>query len=701
MIWEALLYTLGTGAGAYMVCLSRRSACVKRWDDAAFLQGWGLIAWGAGHLLAFIPAAWVRMISLSLCLCFSLLFLLALHALFAPFLCHERWKTVLDAMTLCAMLGTSAVCLLLMPDMARHLAAQMALQSGFLLLLPTVSLALANRRMADAAREERQRLLAATLLFTALAAAVPFLPPALLFGAGAASLGFLCRSHQRRERGRERLLASDDCTHSYERLTFSLHDTAMVAVLLAGTVVAAVTVAGIPRLSLIGMGLGALVALARLALTIRANRILMGRAFWHVGSLERKFAEQLEQIRRKNAQMAQLLQLKQRYEQLLIVSNEQSMREVSYENLQQVIEELVDAWFTKMGTLLYLRLSLESADGVVYYESVRGNPDHPHIRHTVAEQIVVDEQRDSPLAPRYVVVLAKTAAEEADEREMEHPFFQLLAVNVRGLVLRCLHENQSLELRLMEQEMELARRIQLLLIPEERMVLPRLQAKAVYLPVAYVGGDYVDYVRIDQRYTCFVVADASGHGLPASLMANGIRSALRAVIQTCWEPDLILDRLNKLLYADLSKTRSFITMLIAVYDAVAHKLFLSRAGHPQPVYLSASRVGLLPCAGGLGLGLSPDSRYVREEMPIAEDGMLLVYTDGLPDLKQHDSSRYPDKWRRELSALWDECRTSPEDRIALVEKRVWELTRAGQQTDDISLLILQFQSAAKKEGEGA
>lgn len=537
MIWEALLYTLGTGAGACMVCLSRRPAGVKRWDDAAFLQGWGLIAWGAGHLLAFIPAAWVRMISLSLCLCFSLLFLLALHALFAPFLCHERWKTVLDAMMLCAMLGTSAVCLLLMPDMARHLAVQMALQSGFLLLLPTVSLALANRRMADAAREERQRLLAATLLFTALAAAVPFLPPALLFGAGAASLGFLCRSHQRRERGRERSLASDDCTHTYERLIFSLHDTAMVAVLLAGTVVAAVTVAGIPRLSLIGMGLGALAALARLALTIRANRILMGRAFWHVGSLERKFAEQLEQIRRKNAQMAQLLQLKQRYEQLLIVSNEQSMREVSYENLQQVIEELVDTWFTKMDTLLYLRLSLESADGVVYYESVRGNPDHPHIRHTVVEQIVVDEQRDSPLAPRYVVVLAKTAAEEADEREMEHPFYQLLAVNVRGLVLRCLHENQSLELRLMEQEMELARRIQLLLIPEERMVLPRLQAKAVYLPVAYVGGDYVDYVRIDQRYTCFVVADASGHGLPASLMANGMRSALRAVIQTCWESD--------------------------------------------------------------------------------------------------------------------------------------------------------------------
>jgi serine phosphatase RsbU (regulator of sigma subunit) len=701
MIWEALLYTLGTGAGAYLVRLSRRSVGVKRWDNVAFLQGWGLIAWGAGHLLAVSPAVWVRMISLPLCLCFSLLFLLALHEFLAPYLGYERWKTVLDAMAMCAILGATAVCLLLVPDMARHFAAQLALQSGFLLLLPTVPLALANRQMKDAAREERQRLLAATMLFTAATAAAPFLPPALLFGAGAASLGFLCRSHQRRDRGREQPMAGDDSTHLYDRLKFSLQDANMVAVLLVGIVIAALAVPGIPRLSLFGMGLGFLIALARLALTIRANRTLKWRAFWHVSSLERKFAEQLEQIQRKNDQMAQLLQLKQRYEQLLIASNEQSLREVSYENLQQVIEELVDAWFAKMGTLLYLRLSLESADGVVYYESVRGNPDHPHIRHTVAEQIVVDEQRDSPLAPRYVVVLAKTAAEEADEREMEHPFYQLLAVNVRGLVLRCLQENQSLELRLMEQEMELARRIQLLLIPEERMVLPRLQAKAVYLPVAYVGGDYVDYVRIDQRYTCFVVADASGHGLPASLMANGIRSALRAVIQTCWEPDLILDRLNKLLYEDLSKMRSFITMLIAVYDAAAHKLFLSRAGHPQPLYLSASRVGLLPCAGGMGLGLSPDSRYVREEMPITEDGMLLVYTDGLPDLKRHDSSRYPDRWRRELSALWDEHRESSEDRIALVEKRVWELTRAGQQTDDISLLILQFQSAAKKEEEGA
>ncbi|WP_230076705.1 SpoIIE family protein phosphatase [Brevibacillus sedimenti] len=699
MIWEALLYTLGTGAGAYLVHVSRRSACDRGWD--AFWLGWGLISWGAGHLLGFIPMAWVRIISLSLCVCFSLFFLLALHTMFAPYLGRERWKTLLDALTLCAMLGTTAVCLMLMPDLSRQLHAQMALQSGFLLLLPAVTLALANRRMADAAQPDRRRLLAAVLPFIVLTAALPFLSPALLFGAGAASLWLLCRAHQRRERVSERSLEIDDCTHSYERLTFSLHDASMAAVLLTGTVVAALSVAAIPRLSLIGMALGALVALVRLVLTIRANRSVIKRAFGYVDRLERRFAEQLEQSGRKNAQMAQLLKLKQRYEQLLIVSNEHSMREVSYENLQLVIEELVDAWFAKMGTLLYLRLSLESADGVVYYESVRGNPDHPQIRHTLTEQIVVDEQRDSPLSPRYVVVLAKTADEEADEKEMEHPFYRLLAVNVRGLILRCLHENQSLELRLMEQEMELARRIQLLLIPEERMVLPRLQAKAVYLPVAYVGGDYVDYVRIDQRYTCFVVADASGHGLPASLMANSIRSALRAVIQTCWEPDQILYRLNNLLYADLSKTRSFITMLIVVYDAVAHKLFLSRAGHPQPLYLSASKVGLFSCAGGLGLGLSSDSRYVREEMDITEDGMLLVYTDGLPDLKRRDSSRCPDRWRRELSALWNECRTSAEDRIALVEQRVWELTRAWQQKDDISLLILQFQTAAKKEGEGA
>lgn len=383
--------------------------------------------------------------------------------------------------------------------------------------------------------------------------------------------------------------------------------------------------------------------------------------------------------------------LKQNYEQLLLASNQQSLREVTYETLQQEIEELVDTWFAKIDALVFLRLSLESEDGTVYYATDRGTIDNRNAVHDVAERLVVHEERDSALSPRYVSLNARMVASDPAQKELERSFFQLLLVNVRGFILRCLHEHQSMELRLMEAEMELARRVQSILIPKEPLTVNGLRAKAVYSPITYVGGDYLDYIRINERYTCFIVADVSGHGLPASLLATGIRSAVRAVLQKSCYPDEILGRLNQLLYEDLSKTRSFITMLVVVYDSDEHKLLLSRAGHPQPLYLSATQKTVLRCSGGVGLGLLPDSSYKLEDVPLVEEGILLLYTDGLIDTgrKEVVLSGVQD-WLDELSLLAGKHRETKEDIIDHMETFIWERTCKGQQTDDISVLILQF-----------
>jgi serine phosphatase RsbU (regulator of sigma subunit) len=201
---------------------------------------------------------------------------------------------------------------------------------------------------------------------------------------------------------------------------------------------------------------------------------------------------------------------------------------------------------------------------------------------------------------------------------------------------------------------------------------------------------------VDERYTCFIVADVSGHGLPASLLAAGIRTAVRAVLQKSISPDEVLERLNQLLFEDLSKTRTYITMLVCLYDAHEHALLLSRAGHPQPLYLTATQRTVLPLAGGIGLGLSPDSTYKLEKVPLKEAGFLLMYTDGLVESGRKELYRCLHTWQHDLTQILDRYGKEEEATMDHVETYIWEKTREGQQTDDMSVLIIQFQSAGEQ-----
>lgn len=698
MIWQAILYVCSIAAGVTIVLFSRQLVSIKKWYDISFLQGGGLILWGLSHLMINHPDPVMRIISLPLASLFYLFFLMSLHVCpLAPHIYYDQWKTILDSAAFLAIYGATVLTTVFSPAEAGSTLILLHLFSGLLLVFPLVTVYMANSRLNGKQNERKAELLLATLLLIVTVMLHQLLPEPVVMIFGVLSIGILVFAHYRFPRNRSKAVVMDEHSYLHEQLHFSIQDSNAMQVLLITQLIAMLTWRE-SWVYMIGFGIAAIITTIRIYLTKSRNQSLIRQTLKTAGSLEKKFSEQLEQIQGKNYQLSKMLSLKQTYEKLLLASNEQSLREVSYENLQQVIEELVDVWFAKMDNMVYLRLSLESQDGVVYYEIIRGDEDHSSIQRAVTERIAVDEEQDTPLVPRYVVMQAKCVTENEEELLLEQSFYQLLIVNVRGLILRCLQENQLLELRLMEQEMELAQKIQRMLMPDGRLLLPKLEAKAVFLPYTYVGGDYIDYLKLDERRTCFVIADVSGHGLSASLMTTGIRSAVRAVTQTCWEPELILQRLNSLLYEDLIKTRSFITMLVAIYDSHEHALLISRAGHPQPLYLTASGAALLPCCGGLGLGLSPDSFYERETIPLKEEGILLAYTDGLLDLSRNDLQRCVNQWLEGFTRLRHEGLLSEdEDSIAIVENYVKSQTSESLQTDDISLLILRFQSGTEQE----
>ncbi|MFD2369887.1 PP2C family protein-serine/threonine phosphatase [Brevibacillus sp. GCM10020057] len=696
MIWEALLYGAGMFAGAYLVRSACKAASGRRWYNVTCLQGMGLMTWGAGNLLTLVPLLWVQKICLPVSFLTYTFFLLSLHALQRVRLAYELWKTVWDSVTLVATFTAIA----LLSEMASatngHLPLLFHIEGGLFLLIPAFTM-LAEKGQ-DAllhaeARIKQGGLILATCLFAVYLMLRPFETAAALVVGGAVSIACLLLAHNRSGEWLTARQEMPEYRRLFQRLAFCKWDAIMAFVMLLLSAAVLVVVPAFPSYGKGGLWAAILLGGMRCWLTIRGSRQLLERALQAATELEHQCKEQMALAKKSSQQLAEVLGHKENYQYLLVASNEYSMREVTFETLQHVMEELVGTWYDRIDSLVHLSLSLESEARSAYFTAARGERTEQAGLTVIQERIVVHEKLDTALTPRYVVMEVWVREDSSLEKELES-FFQLLLVSVRGLTLRCLQHQQSRELRDVVSELELARRVQSLLVPKEELVLPALRARSLYMPFTYVGGDYIDCIRINERYTCFIVADVSGHGLSASLLAAGIRTAVRAVLQKSLSPDEVLARINQLLFEDLSRTRSYITMIVCLYDGHEHALLVSRAGHPQPLYLSAGKRGELPCAGGVGLGLLPDSTYKLEKVPLREPGLLLLYTDGLVDKGRKEGHRFQ-SWLSDLALILDKHEHDDRAVMNQVESYIREITRGRQQHDDISVLILQFQGTER------
>lgn len=691
MAWEASRFIAAIIAAIFLLLFSRQWASAKRWHDFSFLQGLAFLAWGTGHLFGMKPELHMQILADILQFFFCLFLLLAFHAFpLAPHLYYERWKTVLDSILIAATFGTCMLVQHYYSAMSGIFSLLPLCQASIVILGTAFTLLLANYSHDDKPNCSNA-LLAGTMMFLVLDAIEHWLPQLPLFVATALDLLLILGISFLIHRRMQKLQVQEETHYLYEKLQLTFYDENMLKILFALFALPLITIRNLPLLYMGGMGLVLLILTFRLYKTRKSNQGLMRELFFISHQLEKLFAENMKQIHRKNEQLSRYLAQKQSYETLLLISNELNLRKINYETLQQIIEELVEKWFDGINELVYLRLSLQSEEGHDYFVVERGSFKGASKQSTMHERLIVQDETDTPLAPRYVSVTAVTTeahGNDSEPNESEHSFVKLLAVNVRGFVLRCLYDQQSLEWRLMEQEMELASRIQFSLIPKERLVLPGLQAKAVYLPYTYVGGDYVDYVVIDDRYSCFLVADVAGHGIPSSLLTTEIRSCFRAVIESYRSPEDILERINRLLFEDLCSTRSYVTMFVAVYDNAQQVLRTSRAGHPQPLYLSSTRQEVLPCKSGVGLGLVREARYQADEWPIEENFVLLIYTDGLTELGRKEGPREVYQWIGHFGQVILRDENVVTDRIEAIEQDIWQSLRQKQQEDDISVLII-------------
>jgi serine phosphatase RsbU (regulator of sigma subunit)/predicted ester cyclase len=247
-------------------------------------------------------------------------------------------------------------------------------------------------------------------------------------------------------------------------------------------------------------------------------------------------------------------------------------------------------------------------------------------------------------------------------------------------------EQEIRERERVEQEMRVARGIQQASLPKEVPTLEGWQISPFYRPAREVGGDFYDFLELEDGRLGLVVGDATGKGVPAALVMASARSMLRAVAQALGSssPGNVLGTINDTLVTDIP-ANMFVTCFYAILDPESGSLSYANAGHDLPYVRRRGDCEELR-ARGMPLGLMPGMSYEEKEITLQAGEGALFYSDGLVEAHNPGGEMFGFPRLRALVAKHEGERSLDE---FLQEELYSFVGESWEQEDDITLLTLE------------
>ena len=249
------------------------------------------------------------------------------------------------------------------------------------------------------------------------------------------------------------------------------------------------------------------------------------------------------------------------------------------------------------------------------------------------------------------------------------------------LVLRGIREQLALQLQTIQKELETARQIQMSILPAEIPKLEGLDIAARYIPMTSVAGDFYDFILVDEKHLGVLIADVSGHGMPAALIASMLKIALAAQVPHAADPAQVLSGLNQALCGKFQ--HHFVTAAYLFVDMARGMLTYAGAGHPPMLMWGQSSAGVRGVEeNGLFLGKFPWATYSSLELPLGADDWCLLYTDGIPETANHAEIEFGTERFREFLATEQSTSASQFADRLLEELSRWSARGPNDELDD-------------------
>ena len=271
-----------------------------------------------------------------------------------------------------------------------------------------------------------------------------------------------------------------------------------------------------------------------------------------------------------------------------------------------------------------------------------------------------------------------------DDLELLNSFASLAAIAIANAQLY----EDSLKKRQLESELLVASSVQRALLPERPPSFPGLSLHAVNIPSRFVGGDLYDIVRIDSERLGLAIGDVSGKGAPGAILMAMLYAGFKSIFREIYQVAEIVARLNNFM-VQTTMEGYFATFFLAIYQRKTRTLTYCNAGHNPPILLDNQKSVHFLEEGGTVLGFLPDLNYRQHSLRIEPGSYLVLYTDGVNEVKNRRGEEYGEKRLvRVLRRHWGE---HPRQMSEAVLRSIRRFGGSTEFQDDLTLVIARFE----------
>ena len=242
------------------------------------------------------------------------------------------------------------------------------------------------------------------------------------------------------------------------------------------------------------------------------------------------------------------------------------------------------------------------------------------------------------------------------------------------------------DLLALRNEMKLAGEIQRKLLPDSTPDIPGFQFFATNMPAKSVGGDYYDFLPVDDNKFAFCIADITGKGMPAAMLMANLQATFRSQVIMDAGCCTCISRTNKILFNNTEPSK-FATMFYGVLNADNGMLEYTNGGHDQPILFRSGKGIEYLQSTGLILGILEDSEYLKGDVNLEPGNVLLLYSDGITEAMNPASDMYGIE--KAIEIVSDNVDKSAQKIAELLLSDVRRHTKGALQSDDITLMLIK------------
>lgn len=347
------------------------------------------------------------------------------------------------------------------------------------------------------------------------------------------------------------------------------------------------------------------------------------------------------------------------------------------------VDELYDLHL-KLGEGFLGSVALSAAP--IISNDVRNDPVYVNARDRTRSEMVAPIISNDEVIGCFDLESDQLNAYSNDDLEV----LTLLASQVAIIIEKVMLHEQLIEKKRLQGQLEVARQVQLELLPSGDPALSGYDISAYNFPTEEVSGDYYDWVRLYEDQIVIVIADVSGKGVPAAILMAFLRASLRAASHIGYATPISMAKVNYLLWESIERNQ-FVTAFYGILDASNRTLSYSNAGHNPPLLIKAGGETRFVDHGEQPLGMFRETRYHEYHLILDPGDVLVLYTDGATEAESPAGEEFGRD--RLAEAVKQSLNRPAHEMIASIQMTILEWTASVGASDDVTFFVIKALSA--------